>query len=116
MNKHIEVEHQIIRQSGKPVFAVVPYDQFLKLLARADAAAEEPTIPHEVVKAHIEGDVSLVRAWREYLGLTQDELAGRAGMTQPAVAKLEASTARPRRATLQKLAEALGVKVEQLMA
>lgn len=28
------------------------------LLARADAAAEEPTIPHEVVKAHIEGKVS----------------------------------------------------------
>jgi ribosome-binding protein aMBF1 (putative translation factor) len=116
MNKHIEVEHQIIRQSGKPAFAVVPYDQFLKLLARADAGTEEATIPHEVVKAHIEGGVSLVRAWREHLGLTQEELAGRAGMSQPAVAKLEASTARPRRATLQKLAEALGLKVEQLMA
>jgi DNA-binding XRE family transcriptional regulator len=117
MSKPIEVEHQIIRQGGKPAFAVVPYEQFLRLVGRGAAAeAEEATIPHEVVKAHIEGGASLVRAWREYLGLTQEELAERAGMSQPAVAKLEAPTARPRRATLQKLAAALGLRVEQLMA
>ena len=76
------------------------------------APNREVTIPHDVMKAHVVGGVSLVRAWREYLGLTQEELAERAGMSQPAVAKLESPTARPRRVTLQKLAAALGLRVE----
>jgi len=59
-------------------------------------------IPHEVVKANVINGVSMIRAWREYVGMTQQELARRAGMTQPALARLEKSDSKPRIGTLIK--------------
>ena len=61
-----------------------------------------------------EGRVSL-RRWREYFRLTQAELALKAGMKQSALARIESGNAGPRKATLSKLAEALGITVEQLI-
>jgi DNA-binding XRE family transcriptional regulator len=58
---------------------------------------------------------SLRPAWREYLELTQAEVAARMGVSQPAPSQLESPRARPRRATLARLAKALGVRDEQLM-
>ncbi|NKQ37316.1 MAG: helix-turn-helix transcriptional regulator [Chloroflexi bacterium] len=71
-------------------------------------------LPHEVVKATLLGDVSLIRTWREYFGLTQQALAQRAGMSQPALARLEKGETKPRTATLKKLAAAMGISVAQL--
>ena len=71
-------------------------------------------LPHEVVKATLLGDVSLIRAWREYFGLTQQALAQRASMSQPALARLEKGNVKPRAATLKKLAAALDISVAQL--
>ncbi|MBN1141981.1 MAG: helix-turn-helix transcriptional regulator [Deltaproteobacteria bacterium] len=117
MSKPIrKIEPQIIEKDGKPVFAVIPFDQFVELKKVADiyiSDESELTIPHEVVKAIISGD-TMIKAWREYLGMTQGGLAEKAGMTQPAVAKLEKPGSAPRRATLKKLADAMGISVEQL--
>lgn len=118
MSRAIKIEHQIIYQGDKPAFAVVPYPQFLELMARAEecqrSGNERVTIPHDVMVAHLQGGVSLVKAWREYLDLTQEEVASRAGMSQPAIVKLESPQARPRRTTLAKLAKAMGLQLEQL--
>ena len=57
---------------------------------------------------------TLVRAWREYLGLTQKEVAKRMGITQAALSQMEAGEKRLRKATLEKLAAAMGIGVEQL--
>ncbi len=70
--------------------------------------------PHEVVKANVRGD-TLVKAWREYLGLTQQELAKKAGMKQASIARIEAGKTTPRKTTLKKLADAMGISVEQLL-
>lgn len=79
---------------------------------------EGDAVPHEVVRLTVVDGLTLRRAWREYLGLTQAEVAERMGITQPALSQLEAaarpSGTRPRRATFKRLAEALGVSVEQL--
>ena len=56
----------------------------------------------------------MIRAWRDHIGITQRELAVRIGVSQAAVAKLERPTAKPRRATLEKIAEALGISIENL--
>ncbi|MEI8172960.1 MAG: helix-turn-helix transcriptional regulator [Deltaproteobacteria bacterium] len=56
----------------------------------------------------------MIRAWREHIGITQRELAARIGVTQAAVAKLEKPDARPRRATLGKIAEALEISIENI--
>ena len=55
-----------------------------------------------------------VRAWREHLGLTQAEVAARADMSQAALAQIESGKHKTRKATLTKLAEALGLNLEQL--
>jgi len=71
-------------------------------------------IPQAVVEAHILRDTPIVRAWREHLGITQGELAAKMGVSQAAVAKLEKPNAKPRRATLAKVAAALGIALAEL--
>jgi DNA-binding XRE family transcriptional regulator len=107
--------HQILTHNGRPAFAVVPYAEYLKLMELTDGRpAEEVTLPHEVVKMSTLGGMSLIRAWREHLGLTQEELARRMGITQPAYARLEGGKTRPRMSTCKRLAAAMGVEWEQL--
>lgn len=76
---------------------------------------ETLTLPHEVVSRHLLEDVSLLRAWREYLKLTQADLAEALGVTQGQIAQWEPPEANPRHATLKRIAEALGLNVRQLI-
>ncbi|MGY2287832.1 helix-turn-helix transcriptional regulator [Pseudomonas gingeri] len=98
---------QIINDAnGQPAFVVIPYAQYV-------AQQREPDlIPHEVVSRMVDG-ATPIRAWREYLDLTQDEVARRLGISQPAYAQQE-SVARPRKATREKIAAAFGIKADQL--
>jgi len=105
---------QTIVQNGKPVFVVIPYAEYLRAFPQAaeNLWVPEEGIPHEVVRKTI-GNVTLAKAWREYLELTQEEVAQRMGISQPALAQMEI-TKKPRRTTLNKLAKALGITTEQL--
>lgn len=107
------IKHQVITgPDGSPLYAVIAWEDFEERFeGKPD---EEVFLPHEVVVLHLEGDMSLIRAWREYLKLSQREVAGRMGVSQPAYAKMEAKEARPRVATLKKIAAGLGVEWEQL--
>lgn len=111
----VHIDPQIIKLNGKPAFAVIPWNEYQKLLNNQIESNESDVwFPNEVVKANVRGD-SLIKAWREYLNLTQAELASKAGMKQSALARLETNTTNPRKSTLLKLAEALGVTVDQLI-
>jgi DNA-binding XRE family transcriptional regulator len=69
----------------------------------------EPMTPHAVVKKmHLDG-LSRIQAWREHLRLTQEEMAGRLGMKQSSYQQIEKKSARPRPATLKKIAAAFGI-------
>ena len=70
--------------------------------------------PHEVIGLHVKEGMTYLRAWREYLGLTQAELAEKAGITQAALSRMEGGESRLRKATRQKLASAMGINFEQL--
>ncbi len=70
--------------------------------------------PQEVVWLHREG-LSLVRAWREHLGVSREELGRRLGSSPAAVAQFEARHARPRAAMLKKIANALGLENWELL-
>ena len=107
MNARTEV--QIIRdRDGAPAFAVVPYAEWLTMRDK-----EQALVPNEVVTLVFAGDLSPMRAWREHLGLTQAEVATRAGITQAAYAQME-TAAKPRATTRKKIASALGITPEQL--
>ena len=111
----VHINPQIITQNNKPLFAVIPWDQYQKLLHSQDKIDEiDIWFPNEVVKANVRGD-SLIKAWREYFGLTQAKLAIKAGMKQSALARLENSDSNPRKTTLAKLAAAMDISIEQLI-
>ena len=114
MNGPIEV--QTLFKDGEPAFVVIPYEQYRRVLA-GESRPRVPcggSVPQEVVELHVLQGLSLRRAWREYLGLTQTEVASRMGISQSALSQLEGPKSRPRRRTLVRLAGALGVSVEQL--
>ena len=113
MNVH--TKPQIITTDGKPAFAVIPWDEYLHLVNSSEKNVDSDILfPNDVVKANARG-ASLIKAWREHFNLTQKELSEKAGMIQSALARLENNNKTPRRSTLQKIADALGINVEQLM-
>ncbi len=105
---------QTIMQDGKPAFVVIPFDEYVRLFPETSGIPEGKPIPREVVGLTIKKGYPLVRAWREYKGLTQTEVAERMGITQAALSQMEAGEKRLRKATLEKLAIAMGISVEQL--
>ncbi len=105
------IDYQIIKQDGKPAFAVMPYDDFIALL---NEQGEDTYLPDDIVRMNILEGMSLPRAWREYKGLTQVQVAERLGISQPAMAQMERPDANLRIKTLNKLADVLGITVEQL--
>ena len=67
----------------------------------AAAAYEQTRLRHELAEA--------VRLRREELGWSQRQLAERAGMSQPGVARFEAGGTTPTLPLLERLAQALGL-------
>ena len=88
---------------------VALYMNFLHLQSKPEAG-----VPNEVVERVIMGKLTPIRVWREHFGLTQAEVAARMEVSQAAFAQMEAPEARPRQSTLRRVAQALGIQVEQL--
>ena len=84
------------------------YDEFIKAFPDHLWVPEGDLIPHEVVGVTIKIGYTLVRAWREYLGLTQKEVAEKMGITQAALSQMESGEKKLRKVSLEKLATALG--------
>ncbi len=112
MKEHIKA--QIIKQNGKPVFAVIPWDEYQKLVSNKKPEQDNIYFPHEVIKYNAIGD-TLIKAWRKYFGLTQNRLAELAGMKQSALARIESGKHRPKNTTLKKLAKAMDIDTAQLI-
>ena len=116
---------QVIRRGGKPEWAVLPYDEYLRLLEAAEmqadvesydaavADSDEETVPHEVVRQLASGE-SPLRVWREYRGLSQAALAKAAGITPAYLSQMEGGMRQGTTRTLCKLAKALNVDLDDL--
>ena len=76
---------------------------------------ETDYIPHEVVNLHFDQDMIYLKAWREYLGFTQAEVAEKAGISRAALSQMESGESRLRKATREKLAAAMGINASQLL-
>jgi predicted transcriptional regulator len=99
----------ILGKDGKPAFVVVPFEEFEKMKSVQNAS----TVPNNVVNLSFDKNLTPMAAWREHLGITQVQVASRMNITQAAYAQME-RVKKPRKATLQKVADALGLTVEQL--
>lgn len=120
---------KILETNGKPAFAVLPIDEYRKLLEFAEdakdakalhrfakryAAGKEETIPSAVVDRLLAGE-SPIRVWREYRGLTGAGLAAAIGVTPAHISKLETGKGEPSLGLLRKLANALEVDIDSLV-
>ncbi|CAB3678659.1 helix-turn-helix domain-containing protein [Achromobacter pestifer] len=111
----------ILEADGKPAFVVLPYSEYLALTGNRPTLSHRPprvptdgTIPHEVVSLMANNGWGIVRAWREYLGVTQVQMASRLGIRQPSYAAMEAPAAKIKKITRERIANALGVQFDQI--
>ena len=110
MNVHTN-NVQIIKYNGIPTFAVIPYEEYMGLLPHSK---DKDTVPQEVAEKAVLEDIPLIRSWRIYLGMTQKEVAEKAGISQAALSQMEKTENTSRTTTLEKLAAAMDLSVEQL--
>jgi len=117
---------QIIEQDGKAVFAVVPIDLWNRIkdaaedaedlvdVERFDREDDGFRVPHAVVTAKMEGKHA-IRAWREYRGLTQDQLAEATKISKPYLSQIESGKRDGTTETMRRLAAALQVPMDLLV-
>jgi DNA-binding XRE family transcriptional regulator len=119
---------QIIERDGKPEWAILPYDDYLQLIEQAELLedirdfdsinaaierGEEELIPAEVVNAILD-DKNPVKVWREYRGLTQQQLADAAEISKPYLSQIETGKRTGTTNVLSAIAKALDVSLEQI--
>ena len=116
---------QILRKDGKAEWAVLPYEEYRRLMEAAQTAEDvalyraakampdEELIPAEVVNRMLDGEPP-VTVWREYRGMTQAALAKAAGLSTAYVSQIEAGKRVGTVAALRTLAEALDVGLDEL--
>ena len=119
---------QIIEKNGHPEFAVIPYadyQHFLELLEdeldartvadfhEAYSAGREFLIPEEIMRREFAGE-SPAKLWREHRGMTQQELAKRAGISTPYLSQIENGKRQGTVETLSAIARSLDVPLDVL--
>ena len=115
----------LIRTPKGEELVLVPKEEFESLLDDLDIAraqvimervrsGEEELYPSELVERLIIGGEQPVKVFREYRGMTQEELARRAGTSKNYISQIENRRRRAGRKLQARLAEALGLDPEDL--
>jgi DNA-binding Xre family transcriptional regulator len=76
--------------------------------------AEAPDVPIEIVDRLLAGEHP-IRVWRAHRSLTQQALADRVGMSAAMLSEMETGKREGRLAVIRRLADALGVSVDDLV-
>lgn len=119
---------QLIIKEGKPEYAVIPYEVYVRLIADAemledirdyDAAVQavergEELIPADVVYALLDG-ANPIRVWREYRGLSQQSLASAVGISSSYLSQLETGKRTGTAEVLSTIAAQLRVDLDDLV-
>jgi len=120
---------QVIEKDGKPEWAVIPYEEYERLMEEAEmlqdvraydeakkAIAEgEELIPSEVTYAILDG-LNPVRVWREHRGLTQQQLAEAVGISVPYLSQIESGKRRGSAEVLAAIAKALQLSLDDIVS
>lgn len=119
---------QLIMKEGQPEYAVLPYDLYAQLVEDADMlqairdydaaklalADGEELIPAHIPYAIMDGE-NPVKVWREYRGLTQQELARAAGISASYLSQIETGKREGTTAVLQAIARALNLTLDDVV-
>ena len=102
-------EYKALRDAAENLADLRAHDRAMAAIARGD----EELVPEAYATRLIAGD-SPLRVWRELRGLTQAALSTAAGVNRVQIANIESGAKTGSIATLRKLAEALGVGLDDL--
>lgn len=120
---------QVIKKNNQPQYAVVPYEEFIDLVEKAEMLqdlqdydsvkaalerGEEPLVPAEVLYAILDGG-NPIKVWREHLGMTQKQLAQQVGISVPYLSQLETGRRKGSVTVIAAVANALDVSVDLLV-
>lgn len=120
---------QVILKEGQPEYAILPHPDYLRLVEDAEMLADirdydaarqrieqgEETLPDYAVYALVDGK-NLIRVWRDYRGMTQQQLAMAAGISASYLSQLESGKHTGTAEVLSAIAGALTVDLEDLLA
>lgn len=117
---------QIMEEDGRPEHAVVPIDEYRRMVASLEESADRTaieravrenaageTVPSEVVHAILDGTPPL-QAWRRHRGLTLGGLAARVGVTKGHLSQIENGRKSGTPDLVRRLPAALGVTLDDL--
>lgn len=117
---------QIIERDGRPEYAVVPIDEYRRMVASLEKSADRAaidralreneagdTIPGDVVHGILDGAPRL-RAWRQHRRLTLDGLAAKVGVTKGYLSQIENGRKSGTLDLVRRLAAALDVTLDDL--
>lgn len=117
---------QTIEKDGEPEYAVIPIEEYRRMVAAledaADVAAIErawgedaagETVPGEVVNSILDG-ASPLRAWRMHRGLTLEVLAERIGVSKGYLSQIEQGRKPGTLGVFRRLADVLDVPIDDL--
>lgn len=120
---------QIIEIDGKQA-AVLPVGEYRCLLEKAEmledvsaydrvkvalASGDDELLPAEVTELLLDGE-NAIKVWRNYRGLSQNQLAEAAGISQAYLAQIETGKREGGISVYQAVAEALSVNLDDLFA
>jgi DNA-binding XRE family transcriptional regulator len=121
---------QVIEKDGKPEWAIIPYETYIKLVEEAEMLqdirdydsvkaaierGEEELIPGEVVYAILDGE-NPIKVWREYRGLSQQQVANMIGISTSYLSQIEAGKRTGSTEVLKTIAKALDVTLDDIVA
>jgi DNA-binding XRE family transcriptional regulator len=112
-------EVRVVGGSAAAEFVLLRADELSEIVEDAAAAAayertrDEETVPLSVVDRLLANE-NPVKVWREHRGLTLTALAGKAAIGKGYLSQIERGTRRGPIATMQKLANALNVDLDDL--
>lgn len=113
MNKMVTIpqaEYDRLREAADDLADLRAFDGAKAALA----AGDDELVPAEHAKRLIAGE-SPLRVWRELRGLSQVKLSAASRVNRVQIADIEAGRGKGSVATLRKLADALGIRVDDLV-
>ncbi len=102
-------EYQALRHAAEELDDLRAFDRAKVALD----AGEDELVPAETLKRLLSGE-SPLRVWLELRGLTQSSLASASGVNRVLIADIEAGRSKGFHETARKLADALGVAIDDL--
>jgi mRNA interferase RelE/StbE len=114
MNEMITIskaEYNRLCEAAEDLADLQSYDRVMAAIE----SGEEELIPGEYVKRLLSGE-SALKVYREFRGLTQADLAEKAGINRVTVSEIEIGRKQGSVGTLNKLAIALNVAVDDLIS